>query len=506
MKRISILLSFLLLLSVFPAVVIAGESSISLFVNGEKLKLNVPPQKINGDLYIPFEFFIKELDAEVEWKSNNQANIQNKLINLDIYMDRSKMYLNGSAIDIKNKPMIIDGAVFLPLHVISENFGLKYIWDALTQSIYIYKNVNGIQVSSTKKSNPQLQPIKDNTVTNSQSDSQSNTNPEPEPQPATPVISDNIVIPTNNGEPTIYQIEVLDDEIVFHGNTTLEFSSFYLPNPERIVVDFEKSSFNSSFIDQESGVASGIIEVTHSDIKSIRYAMFEDQYPRIVIDLHENIEYSMIGIPEDNQVKVLLGVANTAAETGNDQSNDEIIVDNPFIIVIDPGHGGDDPGATGSISSREEKYFTLEFAQKLYDLLDAEPWFQPYMTRSDDVKIELDDRAEFANELGADAFLSIHGNIHERLNISGTETYYWTDRGLDLAETIHSYVVESAGLPDRSIREVEYRVLKNTNMPAVLLEIGYLSSEHDEGLMLSDEFQYRVAESIVESLKEYYLN
>ncbi|NBI30561.1 N-acetylmuramoyl-L-alanine amidase family protein [Chengkuizengella marina] len=505
MKRISILLTLLLFLNVFPAVSIAGESSISLFVNGERLKLNVSPLKINGNLYIPFEFFIKELDAEVEWKSdNNQVNIQNKLINLDIYMDRSKMYLNGSALDIKNKPVIIYGDVYLPIHVISENFGMKYIWDALTQSIYIYKNVNGIQVSSSKKPNPQLEPIKDIiTVTNSQS----NLNPYPEPQPSAPV-TDNIVIPTNNGEPTIYQIEVLEDEIVFHGNTTLEYSSFYLPNPERIVIDFEKSSFNSSFIDQETGMASGMMEVTHSDIKSIRYAMFEDQYPRIVIDLHENIEYSMIGIPEDNQVKVLLGVTNNTAEPSKDQSNDndDIIVDDPFIIVIDPGHGGDDPGATGSVSSREEKYFTLEFAEKLYDLLDAEPWFQPYMTRTDDVKIELDDRAEFANELGADAFLSIHGNIHERLNISGTETYYWTNRGLDLAQTIHNYVVESAGLPDRSIREVEYRVLKNTNMPAVLLEIGYLSSEHDENLMLTDEFQYRVAESIVEALKEYYLN
>ncbi|NDI34448.1 N-acetylmuramoyl-L-alanine amidase family protein [Chengkuizengella sediminis] len=506
MKRISILLSVLLFLSVFPSVVIAGESSISLFVNGEKLKLNVSPQKMNGDLYIPFKSFIKELDAEVEWKSNNnQANIQNKQINLDIYMDRSTMYLNGSVIDIKNKPIIIDGAVFLPIDVISENFGMKYIWDAFTQSIYIYKNVNGIQVSSTKKPNPQLEPIKEtNTVTGSQTDSQSPSEPDPEPQLETPVTSDNIVIPTNNGEPTIYEIEVLDDEIIFHGNTTLEFSSFYLPAPERIVIDFEKSSFNSSFIDQETGIASGIIKVTHPDVKSIRYALFEDQYPRVVIDLHENIEYSMIGIPEDNQVKVLLGV--TTAEPNNESSNQEIIVDDPFIIVIDPGHGGDDPGATGSVSSREEKYFTLEFAQKLYDLLDAEPWFQPHMTRTNDVKIELDDRAEFANELGADAFLSIHGNIHERLNISGTETYYWTDRGLDLAQTIHNSVVESAGLPDRSIREVEYRVLKNTNMPAALLEIGYLSSEHDENLMLTDEFQYRVAESIVEALKEYYLN
>ncbi|MDP5273891.1 N-acetylmuramoyl-L-alanine amidase family protein [Chengkuizengella axinellae] len=500
MKRISILLSVLLFLNVFPSMIFADDSSISLYVNGEKS--NDSPQKINGDLYIPFEFFIDELDAEVEWKSsNNHVNIQNKQINLDIYMDRSTAYLNGSTLEMKNTPKMIQGEVYLPIQIMSEDFGIKYIWDNFTQSIYVYKNKDGIQISSSKRSNPEPEPLVE---TNSSTGTQSTQSPEIKPE--SNLTSDNIVLQTNAGDPTLYEIEVLEDEIVFQGSTPLDYSSFYLPEPDRIVIDFEKSSFGPAFMDQESGTYNGVIEVDHPDVKSIRYAMFEDLYPRIVVDLHENIEYSMIGIPEDNQVKVLLGVTNTASQSNNNHPDEEIVVEDPFIIVIDPGHGGDDPGATGSVSSRVEKHFTLEFAQKLYDLLDEDPYFQPYMTRNDDVEIELDDRAAYANELGADAFLSIHGNIHEKLNISGTETYYWSDQSYDLAQTIHGYVVEAAGLPDRELREVKYRVLDKTDMPAALLEIGYLSTKHDEDLMLTDDFQNRVAESIVEALRDFYLN
>ena len=175
--------------------------------------------------------------------------------------------------------------------------------------------------------------------------------------------------------------------------------------------------------------------------------------------------------------------------------------DSRYKVVIDAGHGGKDPGADGA-SGNYEKHFTLQISKKIQQLLDQDPNIQTYMTRVDDSFISLDDRALFANNLDADLFISIHGNTYIS-TISGTETYYWHRESIEFAKIMHKYVLEGTKLPDRNLRKMQYRVLRDTKMPAALLELGYLSNAAEESIMLTEAFQNRVAASIVTGIKEY---
>ncbi|GGG67017.1 N-acetylmuramoyl-L-alanine amidase family protein [Paenibacillus radicis (ex Gao et al. 2016)] len=176
---------------------------------------------------------------------------------------------------------------------------------------------------------------------------------------------------------------------------------------------------------------------------------------------------------------------------------------NGYRIMIDAGHGGKDPGAPGS-SGIEEKNSNLAIAQKVYDLLRNDPMFEPRMTRTDDSFVELDERAAMANDWKADVMLSIHGNSYESGNISGTETYYRYENGLPLAMAIHQKVVEAMGFEDRGVRENHLKVLSLSEMPAILVETGYLTNTAEEAVLLSEAGQNKAAKAIVDGLKQYF--
>ncbi|REK75005.1 N-acetylmuramoyl-L-alanine amidase family protein [Paenibacillus paeoniae] len=172
-------------------------------------------------------------------------------------------------------------------------------------------------------------------------------------------------------------------------------------------------------------------------------------------------------------------------------------------IVIDAGHGGKDPGANGA-SGAEEKDYTLALAKKVYALLQQDPKFDPYMTRNDDTFLDLDERSAYSNQLEADAFLSIHGNTYTNPNISGTETYYDSLISIPLAETIHSKLIEATGFPDRGVKQEQWRVLVGSERPSILLEVGFMTNPQEEAKMLDNARQDRVAQAIVDGLKQYF--
>lgn len=178
--------------------------------------------------------------------------------------------------------------------------------------------------------------------------------------------------------------------------------------------------------------------------------------------------------------------------------------DKIFSVVIDPGHGGKDVGATGA-SGLYEKDFTLNLSKKVYEILEQEEKIQVHMTREEDTFISTLDmyRPKFANELEADLFISIHGNTFEDPNVSGTESYYYHEKFKAFAETIHKKVVGSTGFNDRGVRNKDLFVVRYTDMPAVLLEIGYLTNPEEEEKMFTDEFQNSIANSISDGIKEY---
>lgn len=174
------------------------------------------------------------------------------------------------------------------------------------------------------------------------------------------------------------------------------------------------------------------------------------------------------------------------------------------IIVIDPGHGGTDGGTVGA-SGRYEKDFTLSLSKKVYDILKDEDKIEVHMTRYDDSTLSTVDRARprLANDLGADLYISIHGNYFDEADVSGTETYYYDKESKSFAEIIHKHVINATGFKDRGVKKGNFYVLKETNMLATLLEIGFLSNLQEEGKMFEDEFQNSVAKAICSGVKEY---
>ncbi|QTM98276.1 N-acetylmuramoyl-L-alanine amidase [Sediminibacillus dalangtanensis] len=175
-----------------------------------------------------------------------------------------------------------------------------------------------------------------------------------------------------------------------------------------------------------------------------------------------------------------------------------------FKVVIDPGHGGKDNGATGA-SGRYEKNFTLSLSKKVQKLLEDEPEIEVLMTRTDDSFLSQESRyrPKYANKQNADVFISIHGNIFSDPDVSGTETFYYHKHSRQLAQTIQKHVVEATEFRDRGIKKEELFVVKDTEMPASLIEVGYMTNPQEESKMWTDEFQSRVATSIVEGIKEY---
>ncbi len=172
------------------------------------------------------------------------------------------------------------------------------------------------------------------------------------------------------------------------------------------------------------------------------------------------------------------------------------------IIVIDPGHGGRDPGAF-SVSGIPEKTLNLQTARKAAYLLRL-AGATVYLTRNADRKCGIKDIVDFANRVKADIFISIHYNYCGIQSISGTETYYYTRRSRYLALTLHRSLISGIKRKDRGLRREMLYICHHTNMPSVLIEPVYISNPKEDALAKKPSFQKEVAEDIVRGVKAYF--
>lgn len=214
-------------------------------------------------------------------------------------------------------------------------------------------------------------------------------------------------------------------------------------------------------------------------------------------------------------------------------------------IVIDPGHGGRDPGAHG-YRGTEEKDITLKVGLKLRELLKRDPGVRVLMTRDRDLFVELEDRARFANGNEADLFVSIHVNSHPQRSVRGIEIYHFGEakdqRALEVAARENGTPLSSTGvgweylvadllttkkieaslelawttkeamithlngqyaLVDHGVKTAPFYVLRFTSMPSILAEIAYISNVAEEDLLRTGAFTTRVAESLHEGVTAF---
>ena len=190
---------------------------------------------------------------------------------------------------------------------------------------------------------------------------------------------------------------------------------------------------------------------------------------------------------------------------GNDYFKLPKVKQNKFLVVIDPGHGGKDPGAIG-IGGMRETDVVLEVS-KIVEKLLSESGVNVKLTRKNEVDLGLPQRVSFANSLDSDIFVSIHANASKgkRRDINGLETFYFKGwRGRLLAKRIQKQVLRvSPGSPDRGVKQGRYYVIKNTKMPAVLVEIGFLTGRLDARRLDKASHRKRIAYAIAKGILEY---
>ncbi|MGQ9705691.1 MAG: N-acetylmuramoyl-L-alanine amidase family protein [bacterium] len=217
-------------------------------------------------------------------------------------------------------------------------------------------------------------------------------------------------------------------------------------------------------------------------------------------------------------------------------------------VVIDPGHGGHFTGAEG-YSGTLEKLINLKVSKILKTLLEDKLGMSVYLTRESDTHVFLKDRTGLANKVGADLFISIHCNAYKDKKANGTETFFLSESKTDLdravamrenadfleevkdssaemkdfltmilasltqnefleesselAELVQTAMINRLGLKDRGVKQAPFYVLVGAYMPAILVEIAFISNKDEEQLLLDTSFQEKAAYAIYEGVKEF---
>lgn len=177
-------------------------------------------------------------------------------------------------------------------------------------------------------------------------------------------------------------------------------------------------------------------------------------------------------------------------------------------IVVDPGHGGADPGAIG-YSGLKEKEVNLITALELTGLLEASG-AKVILTRSGDQTVSNVRRVDLANDSGADLYISIHANAYSNNESNGTETHYCSNNNHSsdsrfLSGLLQKELVDTMRLRDRGVKSNSFYVLKNTEMPAALVELAFLTNPDEEKMLKDEKILRSAAEALYRGINEYFI-
>lgn len=194
----------------------------------------------------------------------------------------------------------------------------------------------------------------------------------------------------------------------------------------------------------------------------------------------------------------------TAPKTAPGAANLPSVPKSGTVVVIDPGHGGGDPGAIG-IRGLQEAEINLDISQQVVALL-KQKGVNAMLTRTRDVEIDLEPRVAFAEKAKADVFVSIHSNSFDasRTDVSGVETYHYSGgSGQRLAQSVQRNLIRDTGARDRGVKTANFYVIKYTDMPAILVEVGFVTGSEDAARLSSTSGRAKTAQAIAKGILEY---
>ncbi|MGE5653212.1 MAG: N-acetylmuramoyl-L-alanine amidase [Bacillota bacterium] len=252
-----------------------------------------------------------------------------------------------------------------------------------------------------------------------------------------------------------------------------------LSNPERLVVDIPGA---------DKGQTPSSITVNEGAVKGLRVEHYAGG-TRIVADLAYYISHTQRSAARTNKVEISLLTAGLAGK----------------LIVLDPGHGGSDPGAVGPTTRFEEKAGTIDIAATLKALLEK-AGAKVLMTRTTDDYVALSGRTDMANKAQADLFLSIHHNSHTNRDANGIEVLYSTgEERQRLATAVQQELINALGLRNRGIvSRPEIYVTRESKMVSALAEIGFISNKNEEALIKDPAFRQKAATALFNGLNKFF--
>ncbi|NLI13487.1 N-acetylmuramoyl-L-alanine amidase [Pelotomaculum propionicicum] len=282
---------------------------------------------------------------------------------------------------------------------------------------------------------------------------------------------------------------------VIEANAPIVYDSFSLNNPYRLVLDLK-------------GIAIGNLPLSTSvnskTVLQVRTGSFQKNpdVTRVVFDLSGGAQY-VASLSSD---KKTLTVETYIPDISNSYTGK--------VIAIDPGHGGPDPGAVGSMGTKE-KDITVDIAKRLAKILEARG-AKVILTRTDEkTETDLYQRTDKANKAKADVFVSIHINANNDRSLGGTSTYIYSGAGDPkqtariqesnrLANYVQKELLKTLGLRDVGVRSANFAVLRTSNMPAILAELAFISNLPEERYMNTDNFKNGAAEAIARGIGLYF--
>ncbi|WP_211744942.1 N-acetylmuramoyl-L-alanine amidase family protein [Paenibacillus sp. Marseille-Q4541] len=460
MKKLRILVAVLCFVWLFPG---NGQAAtnIKIFLDGNQVSLpsGVNAELISNKVMIPIRVVSEELGYSVGWeqKTKTVTIIQDKKV-IKMVAGQKTATVDGSKINLDIAPVIKKGTTLVPIRFVAEAMGMKVSWNNQTKSVYLVSANSGSGGGT--------------------------------PQP-----------PAGGNETDLTQVNGIsftDSKLMIATSGGAKPSAFTMTSPNRIVVDIPNAEFSSLFegtqaLDLTRSVAGQIVVDGYPGVEKVRYSLFSESPStvRVVVDLSKAMTYKLS--------TSAAGLITVTINTSGGETTPPSTVKKT--IVIDAGHGNQDPGTIG-ITGKKEKDFNLSLALKIEQLLKKESSIKVIMTRNDDNFLKLAERVSLANKAKADLFLSIHANSGPA-SATGSETYYNRANSKSLATTVHKYLVQAAGLKDRGVKTGNFAVIRDTTMPAILLEVGFLSNKNDEAALFNETFQNRVAEGVVKGMKEY---
>lgn len=313
--------------------------------------------------------------------------------------------------------------------------------------------------------------------------------------------------PKTTIEPATYEPPVIISAIDYHKqgsrfvisisgdrpikNATVK--TFMLKNPERLTLDIANASLARTLDD---------ISVANEIVRNIRTGQKDSGIVRVVLDLTRPVGFNTQQGDTPDKLAISLDLPKGAGGLLSQKT-----------IVIDPGHGGSQPGAVGCTGAFEKNY-TLAIATRLQKAL-SDAGACALMTRKGDETLGLGARVDVARRNAADIFVSIHINSCQvRGAISGIETFHhgYDGSGMALAQCVHSEIMAVTDLRDLSVKS-DYKIYNNgfqvlrdssaAGIPAILVEVGFINNPNDESKISDPTFQQQIAEAITKGLKAY---